>query len=96
MAAALAIMSMAAALAAGATAPAWGLAGGLGMSALIIFQRTRTAQVVLIVCGFIGVACAQSYSPKTTHMDTQTLNGRTLAMSCNPATTNFSNGLSTK
>ena len=96
MAAALAIVSMAAALAAGATAPTWGLVGGLGMSALIIFQRTRTAQVVLIVCGFIGVACAQSYSAKTTRVDSRALGGKILAMSSNPATTNFSNGLSTK
>ena len=96
MAAALAIMSMAAALAAGATAPAWGLAGGLGMSALIIFQRTRSAQVAMMVCCFIGVAFAQSHSAITTHLQTRTLNWRTLAMSSNPSTTNFSNGLSTK
>ena len=96
LAAALAIVSMAAALAAGATAPTWGLVGGLGMSALIIFQRTRTAQVVLIVCGFIGVACAQSYSAKTTRVDSRALGGKILAMSINPLTTNLRHDFPTR
>jgi hypothetical protein len=95
-AAAFAIVALAVALAADATAPTWGLAGGMGMAGLLIFQQTKVAKAVIIAFAFAVGACAQSHVAENPQIRARKPGEKALAIYRNPAITNFSHAQPTK